>query len=415
MDLFFSGSYPPPPPVSEPRICGTICIVIPDNVTWVMLGNSITDAKKFSNYWESYFHLRYPTMTFHIRSEGRGGSDIPEVTTGNRYDRRVFAQQPNIVSSEFGFNGPATPTQFKAQFKDLNDNYIIAKSGAIPIMTGPHPTYTSTGTTRLADYSNEIINLGIADSEVYSDIWHYLKPIWAANLADPTPVNMMWVDTTHPGSPGHLAVAYAYLFTMQTNGFVSSTVINISPLQVNDHQNCSISSLTINGSNGIDFNRLDTKLPMAYDDDAVNIFELMPQIYDMNLYTLKVLGLSSGTYEVYVDGVLSSTKTHTQLSTGWNMSDMTSGPIHDQLIEVLGRIRDKEGVNRTTLADIIPRVGYAKYQSAADNGYNNLGLRGQDLIDYLNSVNAISDVVARDALIKTAAQPITRAFSLRKV
>lgn len=413
MDVLHSSRYGTPATPFEPYICGTICITVPDNVTWVMLGDSITDAKEYNCYFESYFHLRYPTKSFHFRGEGRGGSFITEVTTQDRYGRRVFAWEPNIVSSEFGFNGSDTAAQFKAHFKDLNDNYIIAKSNAIPIMLGPHPTYTSTGTARLADYSNEIINLGIADGEIYSDIWHYLKPIWAANLSDSTPVDMAWVDTTHPGPPGHLAVTYAYLLTIQASGVVSSATINTSPLQVTQFTNSTITGLVINANNGIDFNRLDTKLPMAFDDSARPIFELMPQIYDMNLYTLKILGLSSGTYEIYIDGVLSSTKTNTQLNTGWNMSDMTSGPIHDQLIEVLGRIRDKEGVDRITLDDIIPRIGVAKYQSNVDNGYNNLGLREQDLIDHAALV--IQEVIALDSSIKTAAQPVNRAFSIRKI
>lgn len=413
-DILHSSRYPVPDVPVLPNICGSTCINVPNNSTWVVLGDSIVDAKWYSNYFESYFHLRYPSMTFHFRGEGRGGSTIPEVTTSDRYGRRVFAWEPDFVSSMFGHNGSFTAAQFKSQFQDLNNNYIIAKSGAIPVMFGPHPKYTSDGKPILGDYSNAIIDLGIADGLVYSDIWHYLKPIFSGNLANPV-IDMHWINDVHPGPIGHLAIAYALLLTIQATGVVSSATINTSPLQVSQVTNATITGLTTNGNNGIDFNRLDTRLPMAFDDSARDIFIIMPQIYDMNQYMLTVTGLASGNYEVYIDSVLSATVTAAALAAGWNMTSMTAGPIHDQLIEVLGRIRDKEGVDRSTLADIMPRVGIARYQSNADNGYNNLGYREQDLIDYLNSLGTLAAVNALDVSIKSAAQPINRAFSLRKV
>lgn len=415
-DVLHSSRYPAP---GLPRICGTNCINIANNTIWIMLGDSITDAHLYSNYFQSYFHLRYPLLSLHFRDEGRGGANIPESFTApngeNRYERRVFAWSPTIVSINFGFNNSGTQSEFGIDLNNLIGNYVTTINNAISIPLGPHPTYTPSGGVAEGQYSDEIVTIGNNRNLVYTDIWHLLHPIWLANMADPTPVDLGWTDTVHPGPAGHLAIAYEHLFKMQANGMVSSATMNSIVPSVTTSTNAIISSLTTNAFNGIDFSRLDSCLPMAFDDSARPVFELMPQIYDLNQYMLTVTGLISGNYQVYIDGVLSSTKTNTQLNNGWNMTDMTVGPIHDQLIEVLGRIRDKEGVDRITRENLFPHVGVVEYQSAADNGYNNLGLRRQDLIDYLNSRGSIAGVITLDNLIYSAAQPINRAFSIRKI
>lgn len=415
-------------------LCSAVgdCITLQDGMTWVFFGDSITNAHGYSDYMETYFHLRYPELDLHFRGIGRGGATIPEGTTGGRYDKLVYALSPDVVSEMFGHNGSATATEFRDQLYDLADNYIVAKNNATPVMFGPHPTNTSTGKPVLLSYSTELVGVAQARDYVYANIWQYLLDIWAPNLASGSPVSLQEANAIHPGPSGHLGIAYALLSKMNAEGDVSSATINATNATLLAQSHATISNIATT-SDGIDFTRLDDRLPMAWDDEAREIIRLMPQVLDMNRYMLTVNGLSSGTYEVYVDGVLSGTTTASKLATGWNMSEMTQGPIHNQLLEVLGRVRDKEGMKREAIADgvidtahgdyaddIITRdtagtgagIGVSRYKSNADAAYDS-GLRGDDLKASVQP--ALTEINNLDNLIYAAKQPVSRNFSLKYI
>lgn len=396
-------------------------------MTWVFLGDSITAAHGYSDYFEAYFHLRYPRVRLHFRGEGRGGTAIPESLEQHRYEKRVDPWSPNVVSEMFGNNGSFSRTQFRNQLEELGSKYIIGKSHAVPVLFGPHPVYRADGKAVLGQFSEELAHVGKSEGWVYADIWHYLHPIWSENQKSPAPVNLQYqaprkenaVEQTHPGPSGHLAIAFALLHQLKADGEVSHAVLDARKSVVVSSEHTRITGLK-STPKGIDFVRLDERLPMAYDPPAVEIFKLMPQILELNQYLLTVEGLAEGSYEVWIDGVECSTVDAATLARGWNLATLEKGPIHDQLREVLGRIRDKEGVDRQAVWDAgakrkevgPPWQGVSAFRSAADKGYNSLNLRGDELKTYL--APQIAAVRKLDDLIYSAAQPVARSFSLRK-
>lgn len=396
-----------------PTICGigSGCLTPAAGSVWVLFGDSITDAHLSSSYFESYFHLRYPQHHIRFREIGRGGATIAEGTSGGRYDKQVYSLSPNIVSEFLGHNGVVSTSTFQNDLLDLTDNYILAKNNATPIYFGPIPTNTATGGSKNV-YSNILRGIAQARGYVYTDTWNFLHPIWAANLASTTPVDLQFGadDRIHPGPAGHLTIAYAFLNQIQADGNVSVATVDAITGNVSNELYTSITNASSTAT-GVDFTRLDERLPMAFDDAAREAFKLMPQILDMNKYMLTVQNLAPGNYDVYIDGILSATTTADTLANGWNMSTMTQGPIYDQLKEVLGRIRDKQGLDRVTRTNIFPWKGVVSYQSAAGGFYKN-GLRGESLktalAPYVARINAL------DELIYVAAQPVARQFSIRK-
>ena len=129
---------------------------------------------------------------------------------------------------------------------------------------------------------------------------------------------------------------------------------------------------------------------------------------------LTVTGLASGRYDVYINDVNVADVSAAELAAGWNMADLTTGPVHDQVQEVLGRIRDMHWVDRKTLASKgAPWQGVALYESNASAYYNPpYNKRGVDLIASLS--NALASVAGFDGLVHTAAQPTTLSFSIRR-
>jgi hypothetical protein len=130
---------------------------------------------------------------------------------------------------------------------------------------------------------------------------------------------------------------------------------------------------------------LDARLPWAIDEEGRKGSEfLYPEIRNWQAYTLKIGGLGSGTYEVQCDGETLGIVNSKDLADGWNMADLSAGPVWRQCQEVLGRIRDMHDRSRTypfaPLHSGTERVGVGKYRGAVDNAYTTLGKRGAELI-----------------------------------
>lgn len=409
-------------------LCGTNpnagCIPVKDEMMWVFLGDSYTDQQRYNVYIESYFHLRFPELKLHFRGEGRSGGSMPEAMQ-ERYEERVYAWHPDVVSTMFSTNGGPTPEQFDNDLRTIVRDYFIGRSGAIPVLFSSYPQNTVDGSEISGRYADKLAALGAEKGYPYADIWHSLWPIWVANKASSTPVNinggLSGTDTDHLGDAGHLGAAYGLLSQLGAPGEVSTVALDASNGTLIASMNATVSDIQIT-TVGIDFKRLDTRLPMAFDDGARPILQMMPEIYELNKYGLTVQNLDPGTYEVFVDGVLSATVSSLTLAAGWNMTTMTQGPIHDQLKSVLEKIRLKEGVATMSADGIVyartaPWTGVHRYKSNSNYWYG-IGDRGevlrQDLITGKYG-NAIGDTADLDVAIFQASQPVLRSFSLRKL
>lgn len=402
--------------------CLTLTILIPFSFTcadhvpvndtvWVFLGDSITAANLYTDYVETYYHLRYPKLKFHFRNEGRGGATISESTIGGRYEKRVMAYQPNVVSVMFGHAGNNDVDQYDSDLYDLINNYIIGMNSAEPLLLGPHPNYPS-GKDYLEDFTSRLILIGQLLNLKYADIWHHLQPVWLENSQSDTPIDLQHVDPSHPGPAGHQCISYSILLSLDADDTVNSAIIDAKKGIVKFQSGCQITNLK-STDNEIDLYRLNEWLPMAIDDDARNAFDLIPEIWDFNRFLLTIIGLENGYYDVYVDDEYSDTVHSDVLGAGWNMAQMTNGPIYDQLKEVLNKVRFKEGIDPITRESLGPPwIGVRAYQSAADYYYHSKSLRGNDLSEALWFHT--ENLYVYDRHIHSAAQPRNRHFSIRK-
>lgn len=393
------------------KICSAYgsCITLRNGDTWVFLGDSITDAHGYSDYIQSFFHLRYSGLGLHFRGAGQGGTtleaflDVAEGGTG-LYDTVVNIFDPDFVSVMHGHNGPQDAVAYYNNYINLINNYIIARDGAIPILLGPHPQNESGGKPILGVYTSRMTDIATSSGYVYADIFTELLTKWEENLSAPSPVDLQGVDVTHPGPAGHLAIAGYILddIIMDYDREVSSVSVNATTASLIHQRRASVSGITQTAS-GVDFTRLDERLPMAFDPMAIGVLALHPEIKDVNKYMIQVSGLTPGNYDIYIDDILSATTTASDLSTGFNAGFMTQGPIFNQAQETLGRIRDREGIERVDNAgaDFISKAALSPNQGvlAAVSGGITPG--------------EFAAVEALDALIDTAATPVSRTWSIR--
>ena len=459
-------------------------------------GDSITGAGKYSHYLMAYLHLRHPDLDLHIYSCGKGGTNVPNWvanatytdTAYQYYPKIVGPLQPDFVLTAFGYNGSYTDQQWEDAYRDLID---LNMGTEVPLLIGPQPQSTSTGSTTLQGFSARMVTIATDGSYDYSDTWNSLDDIYTANIvftaatddtctatahgmADGTRVlvdvgtapggladGIYWtrdgtantfklsateggsaVDITstgsgthrvsqnwaaiqypgtqgtpaiHHGSAGHAMQAYTIIQNLGWGNDVSTAVLTAAGGQTSA-TNCTIGSLATNAYDGIDFTRLDTRLPWAIDEDSGRTRReserMIPAMAGWQQYLLTVTGLTSGTYDVYINGSVVASVTHTTLGSGWNMSTLTTGPVYDKCQSVLNAIRDQQGYDRTTLAELNPKSGMQDWMSRAHTQYHTNGLRDAALISALSTYQ--TNLNTLDSAIHTAAQPSTLTFSLRR-
>ncbi len=384
-------------------------------------GDSNMSQWRWVHYVSSYLVLMNPTLRLHIWCAARSGTavgqwlDDPTGYHGyDEYNKNDYAMEPRYVFAMLGVNGGETDSVFAPKMESLMSNYI-ATQNATPIVLGPICTITTTGSIILGDKDDAVTEFCILHGWTNVRTWHDLAPIWTY------PLNFTRLQDSitigHPSAAGHIQEAYLIMKDLGWSRTVSNATLNASTVSVTSSDHCSITGLTSNAYNGVDFDRLDARLPWAidetnYDGNARQIAtDMLPELSGWLDYSMTITGLPSGAYNIFCDGVQIGSVSNTILSCGWNMADLTSGPIFDQVQEVLGRIRDMQGVDRVTLANKSPNHGIVRWRSNGGAYYGAQGKRGNDLISAMQP--AITELNGYDDLIHAAAQPVTRHYSVR--
>ncbi len=402
-------------------ICGIIRgadLQLSDGDRIVIEGDSGADAKKWSCYLADYLILMNPSLNLHIQVLSRSGAyvemalDDPTGYHGNdEYSKNVASMQPKYVFINYGINGGDLTPKFIASMTDLCDNYIIARNGAIPVMVGPQPLPQVGCRTISGDYENAETTLAASRTWQNATIWHDLFSVWNNSASWPL---LSTTGNVHPDTSGHILIAHSIIHTLGFSTVVSKSEVDAETLSVTSQTNCTVNNIAANAYSGIDFDRLDAKLPWTVDDTQDGYSKavtMRPEVANWEDYSIKVMNLSAGTYDIFCDGTAIGSVNAITLGTSWNMADLHVGPIYAQVQEVLGRIRDMLGVNRATLADAGPPwKGVVNYKSYAVSYYTS-GQRGSTLMASLQP--AITKVNDLDALVHSAAQPVTRHYSIR--
>jgi len=446
--VFTSGGFTP-----KSTLAGIIQqAVAQGGLTWVFTGDSFSTLQTYTVYFESYFQLHYPNLLFHFRNMGRGGSQISNLiddptnnphrdpTTGNpvgfsidgSFDAAVYGLSPDVISVEFTDNGHPSQQQLHDAVKSFIQNYIIPNHST-PVVLGAWPTNNAVDMVAATSYMKTLYD---ADEQVGQELgipagtdWYTMAPMMLANLNSPTPVNLDGLqnndNTEHLNEAGTLAAASYILADLGADGNVGSATVDASSGTLVSQSSATVTGVAKNAYSGVDFTRKDDRLPMAFDDISRPVLSIDPQVLDMNKYMLTVNNLSAGTYDIYVDGVKSATVDSSTLASGWNMTTMTQGPIHDQLVNVITKIRNKEGASLTRIYDAAQQSdpsnpcvpagfnwwGDANYGSNSGM-YNDPGYRGDYLVSQLAS--AKTELACLDNRIHASAQPVARTFSIRK-
>ena len=394
---------------------------------------------RFPDYLESYFQLNYPGANIHLFNLGRAGGTMDDRLTNNiqRNGLALWAYQFNnyqhIGISHGSVNG----------MTDSNHMYLVQSNiflaPALMSDGGPdlvaqtgwaanHPVQwiglgNIPGPPDGSPISRDVLNnpstnagwrLGIRGV----DWWYSL--VYGVTNNDPSGLVSGWQKGGHPGGGMGLAMTFAFLKQITTDTNISTAAVDFNSATVLNTNHCVISSVSRNG-NTLTFNRLDDRLPFAWDytpmmgitNDCMQAFVLDPTFADFSnspsRWTISppdYIPCSSmdNSPGVVSDSVLSSVN-------GWNMFTNVTGPYWAQRTEVLGRIRDKEHVDRYTRlpGSAGDQEGLVSYGSNANAQWTS-NVRGDALINALS--NRVANVMAHDALTAAAAKPTNHTFTI---
>jgi lysophospholipase L1-like esterase len=331
----------------------------------VMMGDSITEQRLYSNYVEMWSQTRYPHYSLTFRNVGIGGD---RSTGGNaRFKRDVLPFKPTVLTVDFGMNdGNYQWVGKKNKDKettaaDIDKSYAVymkghegiaeqAKAAGIRVAwITPQPVEHKPGeTNEMYNQTLEKFSAGVGEiakkyNGIYIDQFH---PYWAvvekARKSGETG-RITGGDAVHPGPAGQAVMAAAILKGMNFPRLVSA--VDISGGQkgqlLGDIANCKITDISVS-ENGVRFTREDRALPF-FPADAKSILKWTPLLEEMNDYRLRVRDLKPGKYDVKLDGKTIATYTHEELGKGVNLAGpaLETGPVAAQVKEVVKAITDK--------------------------------------------------------------------------
>jgi hypothetical protein len=422
-------------------------LVVSNNAIINIFGDSqFTDSSapstgfRFPDFLESYFQLNYPTSHIHVYNISRSGGTMDDRLTNSVQKNGIalwgyqFNNFQHIGISESTENGSLTSNQMYLAQSNLFQAPALMSDGGTNLVAhsgwaANHPVqWIGLGQIpggASGDLGAEAVNDGGTNAGWTLgvrgvDDWHCLLQTEINDYVNNGGLSAGWFKGGHPGAGMELAMAFVFLRQITTDTNISTAAVDWNSASTVSTNHCVISSVNRNG-NVLTFNRLDDRLPMAWDinplmgitNDCMQAFVLDPTFADMFKFTIRVANLPAGQYAVLIDGQLAGVVPDTVLSSanGWNMFTNISGPYWAQRAEVLGRIRDKEHVDRYTRVpgSAGDQQGMVSYGSFA-NAYWSTNGRGDALINLL--APRVANVMALDALTAQAAQPTNHTFTI---
>lgn len=401
----------------------------------VVMGDSITEQRLYSNYLEIWSQTRFPRYNLVFRNVGIGGD-----TSGGgngRFKRDVLPFKPTVLTVDFGMNdggyiwpgkvveskNPKTKEITKKEFtaadvdarfanymKGLQGIADQAKAANIRVAwITPQPVEHNPGDVNekynqtLEKFSEGVKEIAKKNDGLFADQFH---PYWAViekARKDGEKGRITGGDAVHPGPPGQALMAASILKAMKFPRIVANLEVSFGPGQFGAiGDNCEAVPADIPVPGGIGFKRKDFALPF-FPEEAASILKWAPLLEQMNEYGLKVKGLKEGKYDVKLDGKTVATLTDAELAKGVNLARaaLAVGPIADQVKDVAKAITDKTNYYHNRIySPLVLGRGLDKNPDLKDVAKTDLAKRREALIE-----ERMQKMPEYDAAIRKALEP----------
>lgn len=150
--------------------------------------------------------------------------------------------------------------------------------------------------------------------------------------ADPS-FTVVGPDRVHPGSPGHLLMAWLFLTAQQAPALVSRVALDGEAHRAS--ATAAIVSDCAWSADGVACTVLAEALPFPLNPDALVVRTWVPLEQDLNREEFQATGLAPGTYRLEIDGTEVGTWTADDLRAGINLAFVATSPTYRQAQAVL--------------------------------------------------------------------------------
>ncbi|PWJ57745.1 lysophospholipase L1-like esterase [Dyadobacter jejuensis] len=333
--------------------------IFKDGDTVCFVGNSITNNALFYNYINLFYATRYPERKVKFVNCGISG----DVTQGilNRMDSDILVHNPSWSVLMIGMNDVSRSLYAKSRQnepgikekqaqaldkyrKNLelvvarlleNGRKVIIENPTIYDQTGDLPTENFFGVNealrKCADYGEELAKKYQLPTV---DYWTTLLEVNKKVQEKDKTATIIGNDRVHPGSPGHLIMAYEFLKSTGASPYVSKMVVHKKAAKRNSNSlNCTIENVAYS-KNGLQFEAKEEALPFPVGQDALAALSLVPFTDRLNQEILQVEDLATGEYDLLIDQVLVGTYPSQELKKGVNLALENKTPQYQRAAKI---------------------------------------------------------------------------------
>jgi lysophospholipase L1-like esterase len=320
----------------------------------VFYGDSITDARLYTTFVETFVLTRFPAFDVRFVHSGWGGDRV-EGGMGGRFDRRlerdVLAHRPTVVTVMLGMNDgryrpyqPALYQRFVAGYELLIRTLKADLPRARITVMQPSPYDEVTRPPPAEGSYNEVLlrfgafvrQLAARERLQWADLnTDLLRVLTRSQARDPQAAARLVPDRVHPAPAGHLVLAGSLLKAWHAPPLVASLELDAVRGRVVQSRNALVYEIT-REDGGLRWSEVDAALPMPMDtsDPLVELALASSSLLEtLNQQPLKVTGLGEGPYALRIDDRQVGVFRGAQLARGINLATLPT-PMARQAADV---------------------------------------------------------------------------------
>ena len=327
-----------------------------DRVCFV--GNSITSNGEFYHNIMLYYVTHFPDQPVTFFNCGVSGDVCRGVL--RRMDDDILIHHPTHAVIKLGMNDvnrslyslyPTTNADTLAKRQEAIATYkvrldsiinIFLSKGIKVILQKPTDYDQTASIKRENNYGvNDALKLcadyiqTLADKYKLPvvDYWSILHDINTELQKKDSTATIIGPDRVHPGSAGHLIMAYQFLKTTKAPQYVSEITIDKDEKASNKKSKSAVVSNYVIGKDGIGFKVKENALPFPTSEGQKQGLKLVPFVNDLSEEKFVVKNASKNN-ELIIDTSLIGTFTKKELAKGINLSLYPNTPQYKQALQV---------------------------------------------------------------------------------
>jgi lysophospholipase L1-like esterase len=348
------------------------------------VGDSITHGGTYHSIVSLFYVTRFPDRPMRFYNEGIGGDRASMIMSDERYRLNVdiLGKKCTVASIMLGMNdigrgdygagksGPDTEAKRAASLATYHDNMqklieSLQKGGARLILIAPsiyeeEPKFSVPGNSEepaiganqaLGKCALQVREFAKRYHAGMADFWGTMNTVNEEQRKTDPLFSVVGPNRVHPGPVGHFVMAYAFLKAQNVPREVATVSVNAHKKKADQEVNCKIDKIAA-GKGRVEFDALETALPMVVPDEAKPALRLVPFEGQFNQEIVKVAGLKKGTYELKIDESSIGEYSAEELQKGVDIAENPATPQYQQSAEVT-RINTDRTKTAARIRDIV--------------------------------------------------------------